>query len=467
VTLSREPGSFRDPSGFVFVADGVIFRQVNRVYEAQYRQLMRSGLYDELVTHRLLIPHEEVDTPGAGADACAILRPERIPFISYPYEWCFSQMKAAALQTLDIQKRAIAKGMTLRDASAFNVQFHGTRPIFIDTLSLGSYTEGQPWAAYRQFCQHFLGPLALMSTVDPSLNQLTRVHLDGVPLALTARLLPARTRLRPGLAVHVHLHARTDSRFSAGKLEGAAAPATGRGMSKTAMLALVDSLERTVARLELHPARTLWSTYEEHANYSATAHADKQRLVADWLASLELPRTAAIWDVGANTGVYSRLAANGERTVVSFDFDHAAVERHFRTIAGRESHGILPLIQDLTNPSGGLGWRNRERRSLEERGPADVVMALAICHHLVFTGHIPLADVAALFGAICRHLIVEFVPRADSQVQQMLALRQGDGLPYSRELFEEAFGRHFDVLRVAEISETVRTLYLMRQKPTS
>jgi hypothetical protein len=243
VTLSREPGSFRDPSGFVFVTDGVLYRQVNRVYEPHYRQLVRSGLYEELVAHRLLVPHEEVDIAADSVDACAILRPERIPFISYPYEWCFSQLKAAALQTLDIQKRALARGMTLRDASAFNIQFRGTSPIFIDSLSFGSYTAGQPWAAYRQFCQHFLGPLALMSTVDASLNQLTRVHLDGVPLALTARLLPARTRLRPGLGVHIHLHGRTDARLSSGKISGTGAAPTGRDMGRTAMLALVDSLE--------------------------------------------------------------------------------------------------------------------------------------------------------------------------------------------------------------------------------
>ena len=457
----RDPGSFRDPCGFVFSRDGVLYRQVNEVYRDQYRAVIGSGLYDELARDRLLVAHEDVGLGFAeSASAIAVLRPQRIPFISYPYEWCFSQLKAAALLTLHIQKRALARDLILRDASAYNVQFVGTHPIFIDTLSFGSYLEGQPWSAYRQFCQHFLAPLAMIAA-HPALASLLQNNVDGIPLDLATSVLPFRTKLMPGLAIHLHLHGRSKAKAVA----NGNSHARSARMSRTAVLGLVDSLERTITDLNWKPADTLWSTYSTHMNYSETAQQHKQKLVEQMLMTAS--RTAplqTVWDLGANTGIYSRLARQSATQVISFDNDPAVVEQHFRILRHQQIDKVLPLLQNIASPSPPLGWNNNERRSFGERGPADLAMALAVVHHLAIGSNVPLPNVAEFLAGLCRFLIVEFVPKNDSQVQRMLSLREDVFVDYSKDGFERAFGERFAILRSSEIEGTVRTLYLMEQR---
>ena len=463
---SRDPASFRDPSGFVFTNNGVVYRHVDASFASHYRQLIDSGLYGDLVRDGLMVAHDEVDDPRMDGDsqAYAVLAPTHIPFISHPYEWCFGQYKAAALLTLDLQRRAVERGMILRDASAYNVQFSAGRPIFIDTLSFGSLVEGQPWLAYRQFCEQFLTPLALMALVDPSLGQLMRVHIDGIPLRVGAQLLPLSSHLRAGLLTHVHLHLRS----TASSLEqhaGSPARPGARRFGKTAMLGLVDSLMRTVQGLSWKPPATVWSTYADHCNYSTTAQEHKRQLVAEWFALLRARSTLEmVWDFGANVGTYSRIAADHAGLVVSFDLEHAAVERHYRDCVNREEPRVLPLVQDLRNPSAATGWHHAERRSLTDRGPADAVLALALVHHLAIGGNVPLPAIATFFRDVSRYLIVEFVPKEDSQIGRMLALREDNFPGYSLAEFEKAFTPHFEILRTARINDTVRTMYLMQRR---
>jgi ribosomal protein L11 methylase PrmA len=461
----------------VFFQDGVAYRQVNAAFAGPYRAFLDSGLYDELVRERLLVSHEEVDVRPPGAPpAHVVLQPEQIPFISYPYEWCFSQLKAAALLTLQIQRRALGRGQVLRDASAYNVQFVGTRPVFIDTLSFGPYIEGQPWSAYRQFCQHFLAPLAMMATVDPALGELARTYIDGVPLALAKSVLPLRARFKPGLLMHIHMHARSEASAQAPAPANGGSPAAGvsrapalgardRVMTRTAMLGLIDSLERTVGTLTWTPPDTLWSTYGTHLNYSESAQERKRQLVARMLHSVAgATRVGMVWDLGANSGEYSRLAAKRGARVVSFDGDHAVVEQHFRHASERVDEQVLPLLQNLANPSPALGWNHSERRSLADRGPADVAMALALIHHLAIGCNVPLDRIAWFFGNVCRRLIIEFVPKEDPQVRRMLSLREDVFGDYTQAAFELAFGERFDMKESAPIEGTVRTLYLMERR---
>jgi hypothetical protein len=196
--------SFRDPSGFLFIREGILYRQVNQVYREDYSRLMDSGLYEKLVKNGLLITHAETDIqPADGVLSYKVICPERVPFISYPYEWSFGQLQDAALATLSIQRRALKLGMSLKDASAYNIQFPKGKAMLIDTLSFEQYQEGEPWVAYRQFCQHFLAPLALMAYKDVRLNQLLRIYIDGIPLDLASKLLPRSTRWNLGLATPV------------------------------------------------------------------------------------------------------------------------------------------------------------------------------------------------------------------------------------------------------------------------
>jgi hypothetical protein len=454
---ATDASSFRDPGGFVFRRGGRLFRQVNHASRDDYDRLIDSGLCEELTGAGLLIPHEEVDEPAHDpASASKVLAPEPIPFVSYPYEWCFGQLKAAALLTLDIQGRALSRRLSLKDASAFNVQFRGAAPVFIDTLSFEPYAEGRPWVAYRQFCQHFLAPLALMARVDPRLNGLLREHLDGIPLDLAARLLPGSTRFRPGLLLHVHLHAKTKSKF-----DRQSAPPRSRPFPRSALLGLIDSLRSTVRGLRWEPTGTEWADYYSDTNYSDAALDEKARLVSSFLDRIA-PKTA--WDLGANTGRFSRLAADRGASTVAFDVDPGAVERNFREASSRGERTVLPLLFDLTNPSPALGWHSRERLSLIDRGPADAVLALALVHHLAIGHNIPLAKVAEFLADVGRSLVIEFVPKTDSQVGRLLVVREDIFPGYTREGFEAAFVRRFATEDVATIAGTERILYLMRRR---
>jgi len=449
--------SFRDPSGFLFVEDGSLYRQVNQVYRENYDHLMDSGLYDTVVSKGLLIPHEEASSDLARThDAYKVLNPQPVPFISYPYEWCFSQFKDAALLTLQVQKAAIDFGATLKDASAYNVQFVGPKPVLIDTLSFEKYTEGQAWVPYRQFCQHFLAPLALMSHTDVRLSQLSRTNIDGVPLDLASSLLPFRTRLSFSLLSHIHLHARSQKHFAERTVD-----TSRRRMAPRSFLGLIDSLESAVKKLKWRPRGELWRDYYEESSYSADALDQKREIVSRYLDQV---RPAVAWDLGGNVGLFSRVASEKGILTISFDVDPECVEQNYlESVRKGESH-ILPLLLDLTNPSPGIGWQHEERMSLMDRGPADAILCLALIHHLAISNNLPLNKVAEFLNSIGKSLIIEFVPKSDQQVQRLLASREDIFVQYTQEHFEAAFAQHFQIVASEQLPDSDRTIYLMMRR---
>jgi hypothetical protein len=451
------PSSFRDPAGFVFRRDGVLYRGIRAPGRAHYETLMSSGLYRELVAANLLVPHEEVPSAGEGLDGLdKVIRPEEIPFVSYPYEWSFGQLRDAALATLEIEKRALHSGMTLVDASAYNIQFLRGRPVFIDTLSLRRSVEGEPWTAYGQFCRHFLAPLALMSLRDVRLGQLLRVHLDGIPLDLASALLPFGSWRHPALLLHLHLHARSQKRFEGREVR----VAKGR-VGRQALLGLVDSLESGTRRLRFRAAGTEWADYYEDTNYTPAGMDDKRSAVEEFIATI---RPRRVWDLGGNVGTFSRAAAAAGAHTVSFDIDPACVERNYLRVRAEKEPNVLPLLMDLTNPSPGAGWENLERMTLFDRGPADAVLALALIHHLAIGNNVPLDKAARFFARAGRSLLIEFVPKSDSQVKRLLVTREDIFDSYTREEFERAFGEVFYITRRVPLSGTERTLYVMARR---
>jgi ribosomal protein L11 methylase PrmA len=452
--------SFRDPSGFVFRRDGNLLRQVNQSYQQDYLALMDSGLYRQAVEDGWLIPHQEVDSPLADPNSgWRLIRPLPVSFISYPYEWCFSQLKDAALATLAIQKKALQHGMSLKDASAYNLQFDHGRPILIDTLSFERYTPGQPWPAYGQACRHFLAPLALMSLRDIRLQQLWLANLDGIPLDLAAKLLPARSRLRLSLLVHLHWHAK----MQRAKDAAAEKPPPSAELGITQLTGIIDNLESGIARLNWKPAGTEWADYYQESNYSPTAMDQKKSVVAQFIDTIA-PKS--VWDLGANTGEFSRLASDRGIFTVAFDKDPAAVEKNYLLVKERGEKNLLPLVMDLTNPSPALGWSHQERFSLVERGPADLVLALALIHHLAIGDNVPFDRVAKFLHRIGRNLIIEFVPQKDPQVRRLLVVRKDIFADYTQTAFETEFGRYFTIRRREPILQTPRTLYWMSRKET-
>ena len=454
----RDTASFRDPSAFVFWRDGQPYRQIDGTFATVWDAFEASALKHQLFEERRLIRHEVADrdlapTPGAHA----VIRPEPIDFLSYPYEWTFGELREAALLTLDIQLEAMAAGWTLKDASAYNIQFHGARPIHIDSASFERLEEGSPWIAYRQFCEQFLAPLALAARRDVRLADLLRLGPDGVSLDLASRILPRRTWLDFGLVSHVHLHARAQTRHANGDDGRAARQAR---LPRARLEGLIGNLRSTVAGLDWDPRGTEWADYSQNTSYTERAAADKDRVVDAWLRDVP---GARVWDLGANTGRFSRLAADAGKRVVAFDIDPAAAERHFRAIREAGRTDILPLVVDIANPSPALGWAGRERRSLLERANADAILALALVHHLALTRNVPLPMVVDLFADLAQWAIVEFVPKEDPMVRRLLATRRDVFPRYDLDGFRDAATTRFEILREAPIADSTRVLLLLRR----
>lgn len=459
-------GSFRDPSGAILKRNGSLYRRINLTYRENYNFLINSGLYQSLVEDLLLIPHQEMKKDQKSNGYFKLIKPEMIPFVSYPYEWSFSQLKHAALITLQIQKRAIEFGMSLRDSSAYNIQFWKGKPILIDTLSFEKYKEGQPWKGYRQFCQHFLAPLALMSYKDLRLNKLNRVYIDGIPLDLTSSLLPLSTYLNFSLLTHIHLHARSQNRYAAYSEEAMRrvflqTQLNPPRVNKLSLLGLIDSLESVTRSLNYKLRRSQWEDYYSDTNYSKVGFEQKRWAVKKFL-KIAKPKT--VWDLGANTGLFSRIASKLGILVISIDSDPETVERNYLRCVEEREENILPLIIDLVNPSPGIGWENKERMSLETRGPADMVFALALIHHLAISNNLPFAKVASFFRSICKFLIIEFIPKSDSNVKRLLLFRKDIFPNYTQENFVQEFKEYFTIRSLVKIKQSQRVIFFMEGK---
>ena len=446
--------SFKDPSGFVFKKEEKIFRQINLVYKDDYDFLISSGLYENLISKRLLIEHEEVNTPFETNKGYKIIRPREIPFISYPYEWCFSQLKDAALLTLEIQKTALEHQMSLKDSTAYNVQFYKGKPTFIDTLSFEKYKKDTPWVAYKQFCQHFLAPLALMAYKDIRLNNLSKLYIDGIPLDLASSLLPFYSGFNIFVLTHIHMHAKSQKHYE----DKADASIKQVKMDLFGLKALINSLEDAVKSLKLPNVETEWGDYYNNTNYDQNASDSKSKIINEFIEILA-PKT--LCDLGANLGAFSREAAKKGINTINFDIDPVAIEKNYLISKQNGEENILALINDLTNPSPAIGWANQERESFSDRAHFDTVMALALIHHLSISNNLPFENSAKFFSKIAKSLIIEFVPKEDSQVKKLLSTREDIFPSYTQEGFEKVYSKYFDIKKIEKVLDSERTLYLM------
>jgi ribosomal protein L11 methylase PrmA len=449
----------------VFRHDGVIYRQINISSADHYELLASSGLYDLLVGQGSLVAHEEIGPDRLAlqpdSERYKIIKPAVVPYVSYPYEWCFSQLKDAALLTLSIQSAALQHGLTLKDATAYNVQYHGGRPVFIDTLSFERYSEGQPWIAYRQFCQHFLGPLALMAFCDVRTRHLLKSFIDGLPLDLVSRLLPRRTLAGYSFLAHIHLHAASQTRHED---DGRHHDAVKRPpfMSRTMQLALVASLRRAIGKCRLPEFRTEWADYYADTNYSANSMSTKESLVGS-LVNSYVGTGEIIHDVGANTGRFSRIVAASGHYVLSHDIDDQAVERNYLFNKANGVGNVLPLVLDLNNPSPSLGWALEERDSSPKRIAGHTILALALIHHIVIANNVPMSRLALFFHRLAKTLIIEFVPKDDSQVRRLLATREDIFPNYDVQHFQQEFARYFRICDSRPIGDSGRTLFVLER----
>jgi hypothetical protein len=445
------PSSYRDPAGFMIHDDGAYKRVVLPAGLDDYQLYMSSGLHAQLVQACLTLDHSESPLP-AGSGWAKLLVPEQLRFISYPYEWSFDELKDAALLTLELQERALAHGLSLKDASPYNVQFRGSRPVLIDTLSFERDTPG-PWVAYQQFCEQFLGPLLLMSYVSSQANRYLRVDFDGFPLEMVSRSLPKRSYLRLGPLLHIHLHARVVR----GQAVAAPRRETGR---RGAKLQLAQSLRRTVEGLRPRAAASHWTDYYAEARYYTREGQESKLKEVRALASEVRP--SFVFDLGTNTGMFAReLAAQGT-PCVAFDSDAACVNRLYLSERSAPASRILPLVMDLANPSPGLGFESRAALSLFERPQADLVLCLALIHHLRITCNLPLRRIAECLARLGRWLLIEFVPPEDPAARSLMRRRTFED--YNTGAFLGAFDCSYTLRKTRPLAGTSRTLYLFERR---
>lgn len=434
----REQSSFRDPSGYIDIDEGRVTRFISPDFQQEVSYFIESGLAEKLVKEGSLLSFERpfVDR----------LYPQYLDFISYPYEWSFSMLRDAALLTLDTCLTSLEYGFILKDASAYNVQFLSNKPILIDHLSFISYSEGTPWLAYKQFCQHFLYPLVLASYRGSEFLRLSQLYIDGIPAATVSKLLPSI--LPPMLWMHI--------KPNSWKVKVKKVPKT----RKVVVISLLKSLRKLILKLKL-PTSTSWLPYmEEKASYSPKASSSKVELVDSLLSSLRSGGYSTLVDLGSNTGLFTLLATSRGFSTTAIDFDSSSIDSLYRLGCSSPYLKNL-LVGDICNPSPSIGWNLEERKSLLERLNCDVCLALALIHHLAISGGIPLGMIAKSLSSFCSALVIEWVPKSDPMVEELLRLREDIFVDYSIEGFKEAFSKYFLIASQTPIEDSRRSIFLL------
>jgi|KBSSwiS6_1023812.scaffolds.fasta_scaffold01116_2 hypothetical protein len=455
LSLQSHPASYRDPSGFIFEKDGVIYRQVNQSYKEDFELFDASGCLNHFIEKGVLVNVQQVKENLTGTENWyTTLLPEQLSFISYPYEWSFDMLKDAALLTLQLAKEAIPFGMILKDATPYNIQWHKRRMIFIDTLSFEKYDDSKPWIAYRQFCECFLGPLLLMHYSKQHLQNLLLAYPEGIPLSITKSLLPFRSWFSFFTYLHIHLHEKLTR-------PGKPTPKQSATFSKTKMLNLLNSLEVIIKKLKAPVQKTNWSEYYEEAGLRGDYIQQKEKIIQGWLS--ELPGLKTAIDLGANDGYFSQLPAAKNIYTIAAEADANCINNLYIQSKQKATASIHPLILDLANPTPAIGVNNKERSSFLHRAKVDLAMALALIHHLSVGKNMSFDQCADLFSSVTGKLIIEFVPKEDEKVQ-LLLLHKKDIYPsYTIEEFEQAFSKYFNIEKKQIIPGTQRVLYLMNK----
>ena len=443
-----------------------MLRTVSKAAAEDYLFVERSGVLDRLIAEGALVGTRRIDHPlSRETGAALVLEHPALPFISYPYEWSFPLLKAAALHHLRIQASCLENGVSFSDSSAYNVQFVGTRPILIDVLSLRRYRANEIWIGYKQFCEQFLFPLLLRAYRGIAHNAWYRGAPEGIEAAALARLLPWYRHLQPGVLMHVDLPARL-GHMAEREVRRRAATGLGQGrLPRARYLAMLNHLHAWIAGLRPSAiGREAWRTYAETNTYEERARAEKQAFVGEFVGRT---RPAMVWDLGCNTGAYAEAAlAAGAGLVIGFDGDHGALERAF-ALAQSKRLDFLPLYQDLADPSPGLGWRQGERAGLAERATADAVLALALVHHLVFARNVPLAEAIDWVVSLAPSGIIEFVPKDDPTVRLLLATREDIFTDYGFDAFRAAVQARARLVREARLAGSGRVLIQYERPRTS
>lgn len=447
--------SYRDRDGFVVLKDRVIYRYVTHAYAPAYNWLMQSGLHEKLVTEGLLIDHAEGVLARDEQAYYRVLIPEIIHNISLPSEWTANQWKDIVLAFLKINTIAINYGMILKDATPFNFTFHEGRCVFFDTLSFELYEEGQPWIAYRQFCESMLGPMALIFFNDTAWSKLLGIAIEGWELPFISRNLPRKTWFNTTLLLHIHLHAkfRNNSRRKINNHTS---------FNKPKLVALWGMIQKSVAgwQYSRHPQH--WVRYYDKEIASNTYINSKISIAIQWLEELT---PSCVIDLGANNGRFSEIAALYSGEVIAIEMDHDCTDKIYLSTKEKNTKNIKTILADIAQPTPGAGWANEEKTSLINRLRGDMILALALIHHLCISRNVPLSFIAQLFANITTgYAIVEFVPKSDAKVQEMLQNREDIFHDYHEEEFISRFQAYFTLVHTHECGSSGRKIFLWKKR---
>lgn len=458
ISKEQHSSSFRDPSGYIFIEDNILKRKILPIYFKQYYKLKNSKFFNKLFDSGLLINHKEV----LASDTEIVIHPEQIPFVTYPYEWCFNQYKEAALLTLKLHKFALENEFSLKDASAFNVTFHNGKAIFIDTLSFDFYKENTPWRAYKQFITHFFGPLLLAHYHGSEVLKLTSNFIDGIPVKIIASMLPFKTKLNPFLYSNIHLLSKFEDKHN----EDYKGEAKVTALSKKGQLNILETLYNFIKKLDLKE-QSEWGDYYNKTNYSDDAFNLKADLINGWVSKLNA-KTAI--DVGGNDGTFVRRITSNLDLALVCDIDNNAVDYNYKQVKKNKEAYMLPIVLDVLNPSANIGFNNKERFSFINRikdFAPDVTLALAVIHHMTLSGNITFEMSANFFAGFSEHLVMEFPKKDDSWVQRLLKSKgefESHFEFYSLENFKSDYLKYYTILEEQPIKGSERVLFFLKRK---
>ncbi len=452
-----EPGSFRDRGSKVFYRSGEVYRGLSEQARADWTELSKRQFFARRVAAGCI-----AKTEPAGLvipEFSSGLKQERIPFISYPYEWSFGMLKDAALLHLDLLAEALAEGMIIKDSSAFNIQWQGCSPVFIDVSSFKPLREGQAWEGYRQFCRMFLFPLLLRALRGIPFQPWLRGDIEGIDVQAARGLLGWMDGFKnSSVFADVILHAASERRYQA-QTSGVRGEIASAGFTPAMIVRNVARLRRAITKLEIRAPGGGWMTYAGgRDSYSDEGLRFKKDFVA---RAISRRHWKLVWDLGCNLGEEARAAAESADTVVALDSDEGVIESFYRALKGAGVRNVLPLVCDLAQPPSALGWRQRERMALEQRGRPELVICVALIHHLCLGANIPLGEwiewLASLGGAV----VLEFVDKADPRAAGLLKNRDDQHADYTRAAFEQQVDRHFKRVESAEVPGGTRFIYFL------
>ena len=455
--INWNKGSFRDPSNRIFESEGKIYRAIFNSGKSDYINIQQSGIIQKLINKKYLIDTDELDRRNKLysheelKNVYIILNHKKIPFISYPYEWCFEQLKKAAIFHLDLQLYLLENNFNLKDSSAFNIQFIGGEPIFIDFFSLQKYNDGDYWIGYKQFCENFLNPLYLSFKKNVQFNHIIRSNLEGISSTTLNNLLSFKDKLSLNVFSHIVLQSRYEKKVLLDEKSSIKKFKKLKKLPKKNLISMITIIKNWIKKFNIQNKKSTWSDYSVINTYKDFEKKKKIDIVKKFTNKI---KPNLLVDLGCNTGDYSIAALeNGANYAVGFDFDIESLNKSYD-----RSPNFLPLWFDAANPSPDQGFMQKERDGFERRVKSDALISLAFIHHLVIAKNISVQMFVEWISKISQFGLLEFVPKNDETIQKMLISKRDIYKDYNIDNLIKYLEYDFKIVSIDQVSESGRKI---------